>query len=68
MSIDPRGPMRTVVSVEGEASVTLVTLSCGHVGNFATHFHYKVGSATHCIECRRDDETRTTQMEQGDRR
>jgi hypothetical protein len=61
-SPDPRGPVRTIIAVEcpithhadGRISKdnTLLTFSCGHVGTFANHFTYKVGSEARCFACR----------------
>ena len=48
---DPRGPIRQTIAIEKTASVSLVTLSCGHVASLAPHFHYKIGSDQHCFEC-----------------
>lgn len=49
---DPRGPIRQIVSIERTTCEVLATLSCGHIAHFATHFSYKVGSDSHCFQCR----------------
>ena len=56
MSVDPRGPIRTAIKVTPTASVTYVELSCGHVAELATHFHYKTGSDQRCFTCRKEAE------------
>jgi hypothetical protein len=48
---DPRGPLRTVVKVEPTPKITRITFDCGHVGQFAQHFTYRVGSQMRCIRC-----------------
>lgn len=52
-AIDPRGIVRTITKVEEDphGAPTLVTRDCGHVGEMASHFHYKVGSQQHCYQC-----------------
>ncbi len=52
MGTDPRGPMRTIVSVDDSAtSETLVTKSCGHVGHMNQTFIYKAGEMIRCFQC-----------------
>ncbi len=53
--IDPRGPLRTATAVELTNTITLVTLDCGHVANFVTHFRYRVGNKYHCFQCREEE-------------
>ncbi len=54
MRKDPRGPVRfaTEVVESPTGGMTLVTLSCGHVREFANHFHYCVGSEQRCSACK----------------
>lgn len=49
---DPRGPLRKIVSVKESAGLTLIMKDCGHVGEHANHFTYKVGASIHCFACR----------------
>jgi hypothetical protein len=50
--LDPRGPIRQIVSIEERTDATLCTLTCGHVARFNQTFSYKVGSDQHCIQCK----------------
>ena len=49
--VDPRGIMRTIVAVDRGTGPTLITMSCGHVGEFANHFTYKIGTEIRCFRC-----------------
>lgn len=48
---DPRGPYRTATKIHNTPEAALVTLSCGHVANFVTHFSYKIGDEHRCHAC-----------------
>jgi hypothetical protein len=48
---DPRGPLRTATAVELKDGVPFVTLDCGHVRQFASHFSYRVGDTHNCFAC-----------------
>lgn len=51
--VDPRGPYRTVLSVETTTSAHLLTLECGHVAQQVTHMTPPlVGNQVHCIHCK----------------
>jgi hypothetical protein len=57
MRIDPRGPSRKIVAVDRNVvdnvvGPTLITKDCGHTGEYANHFTYKVGASLHCFACR----------------
>lgn len=57
MRIDPRGPSRKITAVDENRvgntfGPTLVTKDCGHTGEYANHFTYKVGASLHCFDCR----------------
>ena len=51
--IDPRGILRKIVAVDdtSQSDATLITFDCGHTSSMANHFHYKIGSNTHCYQC-----------------
>jgi hypothetical protein len=53
---DPRGPLVTVVEVQGfdAEGWRLLKKSCGHVGQHASHFHYKVGEPIRCMSCKKE--------------
>lgn len=51
MSQDPRGPLRNIIAIERWTGVTLLTLDCGHVGEFNQIFHYKLGHPIRCFFC-----------------
>lgn len=48
---DPRGPIRTIKTIEETSSATLLTMDCGHVGSHAPHFSYAIGDSLHCFKC-----------------
>jgi transposase len=51
------GPQRKIVSVDDSGpGWTLVTNSCGHVAQCASHFHYKIGTEHSCFDCRFADD------------
>jgi hypothetical protein len=54
---DPRGPMRTTVSVHEcpQGGTTNLVLSCGHTVSRVNHFHYKVGNPERCFTCASED-------------
>lgn len=52
MNNDPRGPVRTITSVNFTAEITYLTLSCGHINTANQIFHYKVGNDSRCMKCR----------------
>lgn len=49
--IDPRGILRTVAKVEEPNGQAFVTFCCGHRGQFAPHFHYRIGDEMRCFRC-----------------
>ena len=53
---DPRGPLRTTLSVEEDPNggLTRVTLSCGHVRRFNQIYQYRVGEQHRCFACARE--------------
>ena len=50
--IDPRGPHRTVEAIAEGSGPTMITKSCGHTSEYASHFTYKLGARIHCYQCR----------------
>lgn len=50
---DPRGPTRTITAITERSDATILTLSCGHVSDYAPHFTYKLGAYTRCFDCGR---------------
>ena len=48
---DPRGVIRTAVSICEKPDATYVELDCGHIGAFNASFHYKLGDKHHCFQC-----------------
>lgn len=60
ISKDPRGPMRIIKSVQDAPECKLVTFDCGHVGQMASHFSFKVGSMCRCFACRCEALAETT--------
>ncbi len=53
MPVDPRGPFRTVASVECTPEANLTTFAeCGHVGRLTSHHSpAKPGDAVRCFAC-----------------
>lgn len=49
---DPRGPVRRIVAIKEGDGPTLITADCGHTGEYANHFTYKIGASIHCFDCR----------------
>lgn len=50
---DPRGPFRTIRSVEWTPTGNLVTFDeCGHVGEKNATMTFKVGYQDRCFDCR----------------
>lgn len=49
---DPRGPERTIVSVDPEWPSNRVTLDCGHVRELNPAYTYRVGDKVRCFACR----------------
>lgn len=54
MSVDPRGPSRIIVAVETWSGPTIVTLSCGHRVERASHFSYRTGDMDRCFTCKKE--------------
>ena len=49
--IDPRGIMRKIVSVRDGTDAQLVAFDCGHAGQMAWQFTFKVGAECRCFRC-----------------
>ena len=55
---DSRGPIRQIIEIQADREslsggnvITPVLLSCGHIAQFNTIFHYKVGDDHRCFDC-----------------
>lgn len=51
MSIDPRGPLRKILSISEFNDRTECTLSCLHVARLNQAFTYKIDASCHCYTC-----------------
>ena len=54
---DPRGPLRTVMTVTRTPQVQLVEyVECEHIGQVVTHMTVKPGEKSRCFACRVTDQ------------
>ena len=54
---DPRGPIRTIKSVEFTPQANLITYEeCDHVGQGNATMSFKVGSQSRCFACRGEND------------
>ena len=61
-------PQMECVSIEETPSSTFLTLSCGHIRDFAPHFSYKVGEKYPCYDCGKVRAALLDEFKDGNRR
>lgn len=49
--VDPRGPIRKIVSVDAQPEATYLTLDCGHINPHNQIYMYWVGHECRCFAC-----------------